>query len=938
MKTRILYDNQVRVCILAFAWSILIPSGETALTVRQSNGTSGSIYSTTIGLGENSRSTTTVRDTSMDSLRGQTFIARIPDDEAGWTLTSVTLQFNTTDGLPTVGPDDIWTVTIIEWEPEWDAGDFSNWLSGDSNDPLSGFSSPTIIAQDSGAFETEMQLSGNNRPYFIFDFDESQEYFIEAGKAYAVLFSYDNPSGGGLLVETRIPVVNSQGTMIYQNAGSGPEVLSGEKLTVWVHGNAITPGDGRDLAPRFSLSGDIELPLNFGPYTEVHASEFISFNEGQSLVGYTIESDNNGLFSIQPSIDNQGILTFTPIPDTPGVANVTVYASDDGLTNNRSYQQTFTLTITDREVTTIHVNASTAASPSEQTGESWESAFASLQDALASAVDLDEIWVAKGIYYPDEAAAGVADVTENDVESVFQLRDNVPLYGGFSGIEQSREERDPIGNLTILSGDIDHETQPDIQSNRIVLESPETNIKGENANLVAEGTNSGKAILDGFVITAGYQSTFYPGGAIENGASLSNCRIQGNYGKDYGPITVFESNLTLINCDVFSNTGGGSGAIYTYGTSVQLISCRVQGNHANSESRYNSTGGILVGTGNHLIENSLITGNRGASVGGVNLTFGNDNGEAGQSITIRNTTLSGNEAYGDIHESTVEVGDIKTAFGDSTFILNSILWGNAPILDENSTGLDFTHLEYSIVEGLNPGGSNFDGTNPANNPLFQSPILATDAPTLSGNVRLLSDSPLINVGEVSLLSEDVADLDSDSDTTELLPLDVMGNARVIATLDLGAIEHVAASSPLNSLSEFRAYHGLSNDGADDATESKGNGLPILLSYAFGIEDPSVPFVAAADPETGTPGIPRLERSSDGATLEFTHVRRINDGSNLIFTIQKSTDLTHWVSISDSDGTIGDTTIVPYNSRYEFVVVEFLPSEGSRFYYRLNVES
>ncbi|MBN1583783.1 MAG: hypothetical protein JXA89_23960, partial [Anaerolineae bacterium] len=38
------------------------------------------------------------------------------------------------------------------------------------------------------------------------------------------------------------------------------------------------------------------------------------------------------------------------------------------------------------------------------TGLSWTDAYTNVQDALAAAVADDEIWIAAGVYYPDEGA------------------------------------------------------------------------------------------------------------------------------------------------------------------------------------------------------------------------------------------------------------------------------------------------------------------------------------------------------------------------------------------------------------------------------------------------------------------------------------------------------------------------------------------------------
>lgn len=57
--------------------------------------------------------------------------------------------------------------------------------------------------------------------------------------------------------------------------------------------------------------------------------------------------------------------------------------------------------------------------------------------------------------------------------------------------------------------------------------------------------------------------------------------------------------------------------------------------------------------------------------------------------------------------------------------------------------------------------------------------------------RLKPGSPCINTGSNALLPPDTTDLDGDGDTTEPLPLDIMGNRRIIGgTVDMGAYEHL----------------------------------------------------------------------------------------------------------------------------------------------------
>ena len=82
-------------------------------------------------------------------------------------------------------------------------------------------------------------------------------------------------------------------------------------------------------------------------------------------------------------------------------------------------------------------------------GTSWASAHKYLQDALAVAEYGDEIWVAEGIYKPDQGAGKTA----GDRMSLFLLVNGVGMHGGFLGTESTRV---PLGdqNKTILSGEI----------------------------------------------------------------------------------------------------------------------------------------------------------------------------------------------------------------------------------------------------------------------------------------------------------------------------------------------------------------------------------------------------------------------------------------------------------------------------------------------------
>lgn len=76
-------------------------------------------------------------------------------------------------------------------------------------------------------------------------------------------------------------------------------------------------------------------------------------------------------------------------------------------------------------------------------GSNWADAYKDLQNALAEAHAGDQIWVAKGTYFPTDGI---------DRAISFNLPTGVGLYGGFEG--RSLNQRNAETNATVLSADI----------------------------------------------------------------------------------------------------------------------------------------------------------------------------------------------------------------------------------------------------------------------------------------------------------------------------------------------------------------------------------------------------------------------------------------------------------------------------------------------------
>jgi len=453
-------------------------------------------------------------------------------------------------------------------------------------------------------------------------------------------------------------------------------------------------------------------------------------------------------------------------------------------------------------------------------GTSWTDAFEYLQDALdetnASGSTDYEIWVADGVYYPDEDSDG--DHTNNSYFESFRfLYDNVKVYGGFSGVETLRTQRDWENNLTILSGDMlgddtntdgnniaeywDHQTPPNI-----------IHVVEFNGHVNEELTSY--TVLDGFIITAGSASlsgtNSYGGGVYcySAGSPLPagvcsptwrNLIIQGNKAAYGGGVMLFTnddgvSNPNITNTLFFGNyASGDGGGFYSWvgnnaaGESIPvLVNVKFQENYSIGDG-----GGIYIysnkGTNGPKLTNVEFYDNTATSEGGGIFSFG-EQGDINAVLT--NVTFSMNTADqgGAMYNRLVNT----TSYVFAMEIYNSILWNNSgltadPEIHNNGTEPE---IAYSDIEGC--GGSGLAswvtacgvdfGGNIDEAPLFVNPG--------AGDLTLQISSPAIDAGNQTFLPTDVTDLDLDSDFGETIPLDLAMNNRVQnAEVDMGAYEY-----------------------------------------------------------------------------------------------------------------------------------------------------
>jgi predicted outer membrane repeat protein len=305
-------------------------------------------------------------------------------------------------------------------------------------------------------------------------------------------------------------------------------------------------------------------------------------------------------------------------------------------------------------------------------GLSWANAKQTIQSAIDAADVLGggEIWVQQGTYYPTHTS---------DREISFIVKQNVKLYGGFSGSETLLSERDYTTNTTILSGDIGTADDNADNSHHII-------------------TTEKKAVIDGFTITKGNADgdrLLRMGGGIlmlDDYATVENCTFTDNSAVEGGAIYVFNINgdgsgtsdiVVINNCDFSNNSASNGGAIVLrVGASSDITNCSFTNNYAEWRG-----GAVFIDYGAYnyapiTFDNCSFDGNTTNGNGGAIYSDDMASQLGGTYWTVQNSIFTNNTAaYRGGAVANYNTANYPT-FTANTFTGNSAtLGGNAISLD-----------------------------------------------------------------------------------------------------------------------------------------------------------------------------------------------------------------------------------------------------------------
>ena len=460
-----------------------------------------------------------------------------------------------------------------------------------------------------------------------------------------------------------------------------------------------------------------------------------------------------------------------------------------------------------------------------------------IQDAINVAVNGDEIIVAPGTYVENIDFLGKAITVRGSVPTDPAVVSATVIDGNAAGSTVSFQSGE--GNSSVLEG-------------VTVANGLSGNGGGIFAN-DASPTIRLCVIRDNIATNDG-------GGLYISGISptVKNCVIVANSASGGGGLFLGEAG-TILNCSITNNTAvTGGGVLVSAGFDPQIGLCIINDNVATGDG-----GGMYVFF-NVYVMNCYFAGNVAAGSGGA-ITFDSDSGASLYHCVFSGNTASsfgggvffndvggGGEMYGcTFSGNQASEGGGLYLIGDPIAarieVAGCIIWGNSATSSDPSIGGPMlAEASYDIIEGGYPG----------NNMVVADPLFV-DANGDDDIVGTPDDNlrpgavEAVDTGINGATYFDLMDFDNDGNITEVIPFDIVGNARYhdgnadgTATIDIGAYEStmVVDCNQNGVLDSEDIASGNSPDFNDNGIPDECepdcnlNGLPDFIDIAFHISD------------------------------------------------------------------------------------------------------
>lgn len=582
----------------------------------------------------------------------------------------------------------------------------------------------------------------NSRLYFVGQFNDLPgNIIINDGQWHHVAASFDGTSltlyVDGILDVSSSRTLSTSGSILRIGRRASPddgEYFQGEIDEVRIWNIARTQS-------AIQLDKNAEIPVNTAGLVA-----YYKLNEGTGTDTYNAVNGSN-----PATLYNSPV--WDAAPATPFTSNAVGYLWSNGATTssitvgasgNYSVQVTYpgSVTCTSQPITvkaTVPYVFVDGSIPVSGDGSSWATAYKTLQEALESC-GVQEIWVKSGTYLPTKDALGDANPTDPR-DKTFHLVNGVRIYGGFNGTETLLSQRDPVANLTILSGDFNND---DVVTGTGASLAITNNV--ENAyHVLFSISDLNTTIIDGFTVRGGnangttsaaavesFAASRGRGGGMVNGLSspvVNNMIFTGNSSTIGGGMyNSGNPGPTITNCTFSLNlapvTSAFAGGMCNINSSPVITNCTFTGNRNATQSggaMYNQNSfPAITGSafnGNASVFGGAILNNTSSLPVITNCSFSNNtsssNGGAIFNANTSNTTITGCTFNNNI--SGANGGAINNSTSSNPTVTNCSFTGNqaqfGAAVNSNAASPVYNSCRFiANMASLGGGAANLDGT------------------------------------------------------------------------------------------------------------------------------------------------------------------------------------------------------------------------------------